>query len=76
MIASATWEKEQQYDALSASGHHVVTDADAAHAGDQPNGACFDGLVRLHLGRRSIDSQEEAGTVHRAHGFRGRGSGA
>ena len=32
MFASATWKKEQQYDALSESGHHTVLDAEAAHA--------------------------------------------
>jgi putative redox protein len=33
MRATATWKHDQQYDAESHSGHHVVLDADAAHAG-------------------------------------------
>ena len=33
MRAIATWKHAQQYDAESHSGHHVVLDADAAHAG-------------------------------------------
>ncbi len=32
MFASATWKKEQQFDALSESSHHVTVDANAAHA--------------------------------------------
>ena len=33
MRAIATWKQEQQYDAVSHSGHHVTLDADAAHSG-------------------------------------------
>ncbi len=33
MRATVTWKQEQQYDAESHSGHHVVVDADAAHLG-------------------------------------------
>jgi putative redox protein len=33
MRAIATWQHDQQYDAESHSGHHVVIDADAAHLG-------------------------------------------
>jgi putative redox protein len=33
MRAIATWKQEQQYDAESDSGHHVVLDAGPAHAG-------------------------------------------
>jgi putative redox protein len=33
MRAIATWQKDQQYDGESHSGHHVVMDADAAHVG-------------------------------------------
>ena len=33
MRAIVTWKHDQQYDAESHSGHHVVLDADAAHAG-------------------------------------------
>jgi putative redox protein len=37
MRATATWKQDQQYDAESHSGHHVVLDADAAHlAGPSP----------------------------------------
>jgi putative redox protein len=37
MRAIATWKHDQQYDAESHSGHHVVVDADAAHlAGPSP----------------------------------------
>jgi putative redox protein len=37
MRAIATWKQDQQYDAESHSGHHVVVDADAAHlAGPSP----------------------------------------
>jgi putative redox protein len=37
MRAVATWKQDQQYDAESHSGHHVVVDADAAHlAGPSP----------------------------------------
>jgi putative redox protein len=37
MHATVTWQKEQQYDAESHSGHHVTMDADAAHkAGASP----------------------------------------
>jgi putative redox protein len=37
MHATVTWKKDQQYDALSNSGHHVILDADAAHvAGPSP----------------------------------------
>jgi putative redox protein len=31
MRATATWQKDQQYDAESHSGNHVTIDADAAH---------------------------------------------
>ena len=33
MRATATWKRDQQYDAESHSGHHVTLDADAAHLG-------------------------------------------
>ncbi len=33
MRATVTWKQDQQYDAESHSGHHVVLDADAAHLG-------------------------------------------
>jgi putative redox protein len=33
MRATVTWKHDQQYDAESHSGHHVVVDADAAHLG-------------------------------------------
>jgi putative redox protein len=37
MIASTTWKHEQQYDALSESGHHILLDGDSAHtAGPSP----------------------------------------
>jgi putative redox protein len=37
MHASVTWQHDQQYDAQSASGHHVIMDGDAAHqAGPSP----------------------------------------
>jgi putative redox protein len=37
MRAIATWKHDQQYDAESHSGHHVVVDADAEHlAGPSP----------------------------------------
>lgn len=37
MRAKVTWQKDQQYDALSDSGHHVITDGDSAHqAGPGP----------------------------------------
>lgn len=32
MRVTATWKGHQQYDALSESGHHVILDADGAHA--------------------------------------------
>jgi putative redox protein len=37
MLAKATWQHDQQYDAESASGHHVIMDGTAAHeAGASP----------------------------------------
>jgi putative redox protein len=37
MHAKVTWQHDQQYDAESASGHHVTVDASAAHeAGASP----------------------------------------
>lgn len=37
MIASTTWKQEQQYEALSESGHTVLFDGDPAHiAGPSP----------------------------------------
>ena len=33
MRATATWQRDQQYDTESDSGHHVAVDADAAHRG-------------------------------------------
>jgi putative redox protein len=33
MQATVTWLHDQQYDAVSHSGHHVAMDADAAHQG-------------------------------------------
>jgi putative redox protein len=37
MLATVTWLHDQQYDAVSHSGHHVTMDADAAHkAGASP----------------------------------------
>jgi putative redox protein len=37
MHAKVTWQRDQTYDAVSASGHHVTMDADAAHlAGASP----------------------------------------
>ncbi len=37
MRATVTWQKDQQYDAESNSGHHVTMDADSAHlAGASP----------------------------------------
>jgi putative redox protein len=33
MHAKVTWLHDQQYDAVSHSGHHVAVDADAAHQG-------------------------------------------
>ncbi len=37
MHAKATWQHDQQYDAESASGHHVAMDGNAAHqAGASP----------------------------------------
>jgi putative redox protein len=32
MRATATWRQNQEYDALSESGHHVLLDADNGHA--------------------------------------------
>ena len=37
MQATVTWQHDQQYDAESHSGHHVIIDGDAAHlAGPSP----------------------------------------
>src|ERR1700739_4121028 len=37
MQATVTWQHDQQYDALSQSGHHVTMDGEAAHkAGASP----------------------------------------
>src|ERR1700722_5613706 len=37
MQATVTWQRDQQYDAESHSGHHVTVDGDAAHlAGPSP----------------------------------------
>jgi putative redox protein len=37
MHATVTWQHDQQYDALSESGHHVTIDGDSAHqAGASP----------------------------------------
>ena len=37
MRATVTWKQDQQYDAESNSGHHIVMDGDAAHrAGASP----------------------------------------
>jgi putative redox protein len=33
MRATSTWKQDQQFDALSESGHHVIMDADDGHSG-------------------------------------------